>query len=183
MSTTSTQERLTGLTLDERWYELNFDLRLSSRYHTERRRFFRRLHTVVAGLSALFGSATVAVLLTDMPGGKQVAVVLSLMVAIGAATDAVIGFSRKAEDYGDLARRFIELERRFLLSEPSEVTYLELLSERRLIEADEPPALPALVTRCHRELARHDGHKDGDAGMPAAQGFVKRNLAQVLPLA
>lgn len=181
MAEQSTQERLTGCTLDERWYQLAFDLRLSGRYHTARRRFFDMLHTSVAACSAVLGSATVVALLADIPGGKTLAIVFSLAVAVGAAIDSVIGFSRKAAEYGDLARRFIDLERKFLAAEPSEAAYIELLSDRRALEAAEPPAMSALVTRCHREIARHDGHRDGDAGMPAAQGFFERHFAHVLP--
>jgi len=182
MSQVSPQQRLTGLTLDQRWLALSFDLRLSSLYHTERKRFFNRLHTCLAAMSAVFGSATVAALLIDdMPQGKHLAIAFSFVVAVGAALDSAIGFARRANDYGDLARRFIDLERAFIAAEASEEAYARLLADRRAIEADEPPAIRALVKRCHRELAQHDGYQDGENGMPAALGFWRRHFAQVLP--
>lgn len=180
--TTSTQERLTGLTLDQRWHVLNFDLRLSSDYHTERRRFFDRLHNWTTAVSAILGSATVVALLDGSGLGRQIALGCSLPVAIASILDTTIGFAGKAAKHSDLARRFIELERKFILAQPDETTYAQLLAGRREIEAEEPPALPALVVRCHRELARRDGHKEGDPGMPAPLGFMRRHFAHVLPL-
>jgi hypothetical protein len=167
------------MSLDERWHLLSFDLRLSSRYHAERRRFFDRLHTLVAGFSAVLGSATVVALMTDMSNGKEIAVLLSFLVAVGAAMDSVMGFARKAADYGELARRFIALERAFLAIEPAtEAEYVKLVSERRAIEADEPPSMPLLVRRCHRELMRHDGYP---ADQWPAMTWLARCFAQLVP--
>lgn len=180
MATTCAHERRTGLTLDERWVELCFDIRLSSLYHVERRRFFEHLHTAVASLSAILGSATVVALLADVPQGRQIAIVASGLVAIGAALDSVIGFSSKARTYADLVRRFIDLERAFLTTEPSETAYGDLLATRRAIEADEPPSVPYLVRRCHQELARRDGYKPGEEGYPPQMNWFTRAFANWL---
>lgn len=180
MTEISSHERRTGLTLHERWVELCFDLRLGSRYHVERRRFFEHLHTVVAGLSAILGSAAVVALLTDYAYGKHIAIAASALVAVAAALDSVVGFSSKARSYADLARRFMQLERQFLLAEPSEQIYAELLAQRRAIESDEPPAVPYLVRRCHHELARHDGYEPGEEGYPPAMSWFTRAFAQWL---
>ncbi len=178
MAGPSTQQTLTGLTLDERWHLLCFDLRLSSRYHVERRRYFDRLHTAVAALSAVLGSATVVALMSEMAHGRELAIVLSLAVAAGAAVDSVIGFARRATDHAGLARRFIDLERRFLAATAAESAYVELVAERRAIEADEPPAMPLLVRRCHRELMRHDGY---DESQWPKMSLFQRMCAQLLP--
>ncbi len=175
----SDQERLTGLDLEQRWHVLNFDLRLGSKYHTARLNFFDRCHTVVATLSAFLGSTTAVALLADIPGGKNIAVACSLIVALGAAIDSVIGFTRKARQYGELMRDFILLEIKLIETPCSEVSYISLLKEKRLIEIKEPPGIPALADRCHIELARLDGLKDGDDGMPAPQSWLKRHFAQV----
>jgi len=180
MNELSSHQRRTGLTLDERWLELCFDIRLSSLYHVERRRFFEHLHTAVAGLSALLGSATVVALLSDLPQGKQIAIVASALVAIGSALDSVIGFSSKARAYADLARRFIDLERQLLTTEPDETAYGNVLAQRRAIEADEPPAVPYLVRRCHHEIARRDGYKPGDEGYPPEMNWFTRAFANWL---
>lgn len=178
MTNSSAQQMLTGLTLDERWHLLCFDLRLSSRYHVERRRYFDRLHTAVAALSALLGSATVVALMSEMANGRELAIVLSLAVATGAAADSVIGFARRATDHAGLARRFIDLERRFLAADATEAAYVKLMAERRGIEADEPPAMPLLVRRCHRDLMRHDGYDESE--WPKMNLF-QRMCAQLLP--
>lgn len=176
MSQKSTQEVLTGLTLTERWHELYFDLRLSSRYHTERRRFFARLHHWFAAIAAILGSATFVALLTDAP--KPLTLLLSAIVALGAGLDTVIGFAARAAAYGELARRFIELERQFIAANPDESKYAKILGERRLIEADEPPSMPLLVRRCHRDLMRQDGHPQSEW---PPMGRLPRWFAQVLP--
>lgn len=169
-------EQLSGLSLKERWHVLYFDLRLSSRYHGERRRFFARLHHWSTALAALLGSATFVALLADAPTWSSL--LLSGIVAVTAAVDTAIGFSARANTYGELARRFIELEREFIAATPSEGEYTRLLGARRLIEADEPPALPALVQRCHRDLMRLDGHPE--SAWPRL-GWFGRWFAQVLP--
>lgn len=176
MQQPSTFEKLTGQTLDERWHVLYFDLRLGSRYHTERRRFFLRLHQWFLVLSTVLGSATFVALLAEAP--KALALSLSAVVAFGTGLDAVIGFAARANTHADLARRFIELESSFLKAECNEVEFANLQSLRRAVEADEPPPMPLLIRRCHRELMRHDGHEE--TRWPEMTRF-QRWFAQLLP--
>ncbi len=177
----SVQQRLTGKSLDERWHALSFDLRLSSRYHAERRRFFERSHAGVCALTLMLGLATLAALLMDIENGRQIAIITLLLMAVGAAVDSLLGFVRRAGECARLARRFIELECKFLGAMPTEAAYVEMFVARRKLEAEEPPALPYLVQRCHREIALHDGYEDGEDGVPKPLGFFGRVFAHVLP--
>lgn len=176
-SVTSDLQRVSGSSLPDRWYALDFDLRMSTRYHMVRKRYFDRVHTLISLANAIFGSATIAAVVASY---EEVAVSASLFVALASSIDGVIGFSQRARTHDGLARRFIELECALLESEISEDSYRKNLAARRRLEADEPPAKEWLVRRCHREIALLDGHKDGDDGVPALPAW-KRFLANVFP--
>ena len=74
------------------------------------------------------------------------------------------------------------LDKRQLLlaAEPSEAVSSQLFGHRLAIEADEPPAVPYLVRRCHHELARRDGYEKGEEGYPPEMGWFTRAFAQWL---
>src|SRR5687767_3177724 len=96
--------------LAERWNDLLFGVRRSIRYHTRRRMFFERWARYSQFAGVLFGSATVATVLGDI-GPDWLPAATAAIVALVSAADLVLGFSTKARDYHDLARRFADIEK------------------------------------------------------------------------
>jgi len=161
--------------LDTAWYQLQFAVRRSIRYHQRRRGFFERLDKLGNVLAVLFASVVIVGALAAH--STVLVVVASLLVTVVATVNLGIGSSRKAWLHADLARRFVELERQ-LLATPDTALLRQLQAERVSIEAEEPPILRVLDTLCHNELLRAEGQPEGRAHV----GFWQRTLAQVFDL-
>lgn len=102
----------------------------------------------------------------------------ALGVSLANTLDLVVGTSRKARTYNNLARRFIEIERQMtLVAEPSEDDVRHFQAKRLDIEADEPPILRNLDTLCHNELVRASGY-----GKTYPLGFFQKWLANFTDL-
>lgn len=163
--------------------DLLFGVRRSIRYHSRRRGFYERFHAVVLFLAVVFGSATLGAFGGALGEGLPLWIKLApaVLATVLSAADLVIGSMRKAWQHADLARRFIDLERRLMASSatPDEALVTELTSERLAIEVDEPPVLRVLDTLCHNELLRAMGYP------PDRQirvGFWQRACAQFFDL-
>lgn len=142
--------------VEQRWNDLLFGVRRSVRYHNRRRRFCERYHTVTTALSVLSGAATVVMILQEI--GPLAPSITAALVTILATFDLVVGTTTKAREHAELARRFIELEKKMITSAPDEERLKAFTAERLDIEADEPPPLHILNTICHNELARALGY-------------------------
>lgn len=153
-------------TVTER-HNLLFDVRRSIRYHNRRRAFFDRLSLSNSAVSLIAGSAVVASILGD----KTVAAAVAGFVVTAFSTlDLVVGTAQKARLHADLARRFIDLEKRLVRATDTGAAELLALKEERLtIEADEPPVLRVLDVLCYNEQAK-------------AMGYDKKYMARVGPL-
>jgi hypothetical protein len=139
--------------------------------------FFDHLGIFKNGLTVICGSAAVATLFGALGSGatKIAPVILSTVVALVSTIDLVIGSAKASRLHNDLARRFVELERKTVLAgDMDEKTLREFTAERLKIEAEEPPVMRVLDTLCHNELAESMGcGKD----QLYAVGFFQRRLA------
>jgi hypothetical protein len=141
--------------------ELNnllFGVRRSIRYHNHRRRFFDGLDKFTKILAAVAGSAAVA---TALGNHTTVTVILAATIAVFSAVDLIIGSGPAARLHSDLAKRFAELEATIVrLGSPKPEKIRELVADRLIIEADEPPILRVLDSVVYNELCKALGYKE-----------------------
>ena len=139
--------------------DLLFGVRRSIRYHSRRRQFYDRVHTIAATLTALSGSATIASVLGSF--GQPWTILFAVIVAVSSAIDLVFGTDRASRMHDDLARKFLDLEKSIIITGNTKHITEEILAEftaRRLdIEMNEPPVLKVLDSICHNELLRAMG--------------------------
>ncbi len=157
-----------------KYHEVLYRLRLSVRYHQRRVRFFDAWDLWAKGLSVMAGTAAFAALWKD---SSQPYAALWFMAGITGLTtiSLVFGFSSKARLHSDLARKYLELESTVVTNiTPTEQFLADVNGKVRVIEAQEPPPLGALITICQNELARQEGHEDHIVPVP----FYQRWLAQ-----
>ena len=141
-------------TVREEHWKLLFDIRRSVRYHTRRRRFYEGRNRLTNALAGILGSAAVVVFLSQIAEEQRyLMAVFSSVVAIAAIIDLVTSTTVMARLHSDLARKFIELERKLVLMKaPAEDALIEVQSSRLQIEAEEPPIYRILDILCHNEL-------------------------------
>ena len=148
------------MSVKEEHRSLLFSIRRSIRYHNRRRMFFDRLNIVSNALSVIFGSTTFFALLPAIEL-QCLAIGAAAMVTIISTINMVVGSVRAARLHSDLARRFIELEKKLVADgAPNKKLLSDITQERLDIEADEPPALIVLDAICHNELMRSMGYKE-----------------------
>ena len=149
-----------------------YRLRLSVRYHQRRVRFFDAWDLWAKGLSVMAGTAAFATLWKD---NSQPEAALWFMAGITALTtiSLVFGFSSKARLHSDLVRKYLELESAVVINiTPTEQFLADIEGKVRLIEAQEPPTLGALVTICQNELARQEGREEYIVKVPLYQRWL-----------
>lgn len=160
------------------WYHLLFGVRRSVRYHNRRRRFFDNLNRWKTALALLSGSAAMVTILAKMDPALPLAA--SAFVTVVSTLDLVLGTTTKARLHADLARRFLDLERKMtLLQEPSVEDLRTSTADRLLIEADEPPIMRVVDILCHNELLLAMGHDPREC---CAVPWYKRLLAPVISM-
>lgn len=146
--------------MDEQYQRL-FNVRRSIRYHSRRRMFFDRWHTITSATGVIFGSATFFALLSQ--ADLIYAQCAALVVTIMATLDLVVGTSQSARLHEDLGRKFIALERQIVMTRPVTQDALDSFSAAQLeIEAKEPPILRVLNCLCFNEQARAEGQPPGE---------------------
>lgn len=158
--------------LDHVKYQLLFDVRRSIRYHDRRRMFYERLHHITGFVTILMAGSV----LFDL--GENVnrtwwLVTLSIFAAILAATDMVIGYSRRASLHTTLRGKFADLEIDMLAGSIEDDAWQEHYRKRLIIEKDEPAVYKVLDLLCHNELLLADGHLHKDK---ESSDFVEINL-------
>lgn len=147
--------------IEKESHDLLFGVRRSVRYHNRRRMFFDRIHKITVSLSLIFGSATVAVALSKI--GSPWVSICAALVSVFAAIDLVFDAPQYARSHNDLARRFIDLERKIVILPALTEENIRYFTSKRLeIEADEPPVLRILNILCHNELMKAMGYPDKD---------------------
>ena len=149
--------------LEQQYDDLLFGVRRSIRYHRRRQGFFESCHTWTMAIMVLSGSATIAVFASSLNNAWPMWMQLtpSVLVTVFATFDLVIGFTRRALLYADLARRFGDLEQRMEAerTNPTDEALGKLTVQRLGIEMAEPPVLRVLDTICHNDLMRAMGYK------------------------
>lgn len=141
-------------------HEVSYRLRLSIRYHQRRTRFFDLWDKWIKALVVLASTSAFATL-TIEAAGTSIAKWTSAVIAAMSALSLVFAFSEKARIHANLTRRYSELEAELAAMRASRKGSLADIDRRiRLIEADEPPSLGALVVLCQNEIALQEGHEN-----------------------
>ena len=135
--------------------KLLFNVRASVRYHFRRQRFFDNVNTVMLTVAALAGFATTVGVISEM---YAVARWTSVVTGAVSAMQLVFGPGRAARSHSDLAREFIQLERRVVSAGATELQNLR--DERLRIESGEPPHYRTLNLICHNEVVRATGESE-----------------------
>jgi len=162
---------------EQELYDLLFGVRRSIRYHNHRRRFFDGLDKFTKILSAVFGSAAVA---TALSGHHVVTGVFAFIIAFFSAIDLVIAAGPSARLHADLAKRFAELEATIVrLDSPTPQKVRELVADRLMIEADEPPILRVLDSVVYNELCKALGYEQCDM---VKIGWLQSLMSQLVDL-
>ena len=143
--------------LNEKWEDLLWHVRRSTRYHMRRVRFFDLWHTWTNVLGVLFGSATVVTLLGKL--GEEWAIFAGLIITFLFTIDLLVGTARMSRLHNDLAKKFIDLEREIeLVLQPEEIKLREFRGSILNIEKEEPPILRALNDICQNEMVLAIGY-------------------------
>lgn len=145
---------------DDPYYVIAFGVHKSRRYHMKMWSFFQRLSDLVLGLNAILGAGAFIALL----GGKDGVIVKVLIgtVAVGSALDNVLGFATKAKLHADLCRKFTELASKMAIWDATEENYRKAVSERIMIEKDEPPVHRLVDIDARNEELRSRGNPAED---------------------
>jgi uncharacterized membrane protein YuzA (DUF378 family) len=142
--------------LEERWYELDFAVSRSLRYHAKRRRFFETCLQIVRVIIAVAGAGTVAAVFGE---SAKITITFGIIVGIAASIDLVFEFARRTMTYDHLYRCFADLYAEIAESDQnSEAQYKKMLSKRRLIEREEPTAYDVLSVVVSNEVLESRGY-------------------------
>ena len=164
--------------LDDRTYNLLFDVRRSVRYHNHRRAFYERWNAVTVTVALAGGSGAAAAFLSSSP--PLAAALASAAVALAAALDIAAGTARSGNHHAELARRFIWLEQRFAHDRNlTDEEHEELTRARLDIEATEPPVLRLLDVICHYELLKALGDEEEPPRIPWWRWWTAGWLSQL----
>lgn len=142
---------------DESWarhFALTYRSRLSMLYHRKRERFFSLCDKWSTALTLVAGSAAFSRFVTEEP----IAIVIGLVVVVASMLKLVLGWSDKARAHALLAQKFIQLDAAMAAAGPTTADQLDSFESQLIaLDADEPPALSALVRLCQNELDRSQG--------------------------
>jgi hypothetical protein len=138
-------------------YQLLLRVRLSARYHQQRRRVFLRRARWAAYFNVAASLGMVAAVLKDAPLWLQVG--LPFAITLFTLADTLFGWTAQAFEHQGLYRRWLEVERWLMgVDLADEGLRREALQRIVAIEADEPPENRAAVDVCDNELLRAEGH-------------------------
>ena len=142
---------------------LLFSIKISSRYHRSRERFWDGWSDIFSIVSVVSGTGAFASVLAELP--SQYALSFSFTVALVQAFQLILVPSKKARRHSDLARQFLNLEQKAIAAEfgVDDKKVAELTTERLAIEAAEPPNKRWLLVHFNNELERAE---HGEAAKP-----------------
>lgn len=146
-----------------------FDVRRSTRYHNRRRLFFDHISKWSDAITAISGSGTIISILSNT-GSQTATTILAAITAIAAVINLVFDTKGNARVHHDFARQFILIEKELIKRNVTEVDLEKLTSQRLDLEAEEPPVLKVLDSRCHNELLKAMGYDK--------KHFLKINVIQ-----
>lgn len=160
------------LNLSDEQYGLLFDIRRSIRYHDRRRAFYEQLHHVTSVLTILLAGSV----LFDIAKQGETAewmTWLSLVAALLATADMVLGYSKRAGLHDQLREKFVMLEIDMVCGPAGEEDKWQDYQKRRLlIEKDEPAIYRVVDGLCRNELLVAEGFSRKDA----SEHFFKCNF-------
>jgi hypothetical protein len=135
-------------------HQILLRVRLSARYHQQRRKVYRRRALVATWLGVIACLVAIAGSLPAAPAWLSFAPVLAVWMFPLAFVSQQAGFDHQA-----LYRRWVEVERWLVGSELSTDEQRRGAMQRIVaIEADEPPENRFAVDLCDNELLRAEGH-------------------------
>lgn len=143
--------------LEGRWYQLDFAVGRSLRYHAKRRAFFEHCNHWTRAISAIAGFGTVAMVIQ---GFHWATITAGTIVGIATALDLVFDYSKRTMAYDDLYRRFADLGIKISDTSHTAENYRQLVTERRKIEKEEPTVMIVLDAVCHNEERKSRGFDD-----------------------
>lgn len=146
------------LNISHEQYGLLFDVRRSVRYHDRRKAFYEQLHHFTSFLTILMAGSVLFELAKsgESPWWLNT---ISVIAAVFAALDMVIGYSKHASLHSSLRERFALLEIDMVSGDAEEKTWSAYQRERLMIEKDEPPLYKVLDNLCRNELLEAEGFK------------------------
>lgn len=140
------------------FYQLDFAVNRSLRYHSLRRGFFEGLHNFAMFLTTISGSGAVVSAFADAGLGTKV---FGVILAVAAGLDRAFDFSGKARLHSSLYQRFSDLAAKLDGAEKvSQADIYEWRAERRRIEKDEPAVMPVLDITCRNAEFVSRGQRD-----------------------
>lgn len=162
------------LNLSDEQYGLLFDVRRSIRYHDRRRAFYELCHHVTSLLTILMAGSV----LFDLAKSGETAWWLqffSILAALFATLDMVIGYSKRAGSHSSLRERFANLEIDMISGTMEDIVWSKYQRDRLLIEKDEPAIYKVLDLLCRNELLEAEGilKKDTPEQFFAASGWQR----------
>lgn len=165
--------------LDNDNYNLLFSIRRSVRYHIHRRRFYEAWNRITI-LVALIGGSSSVVTTIGSYGPEYMRLLLPIVVSIVAAFDLAVGSTTKlAGNHGELAQRFIELEKVYSKGKNlTESEFEDAVNQRLRIEASEPTPLRLLDAMCHYEILKSYGDKKDHPKIPWYRRIMVHLLSQ-----
>ena len=162
--------------LEGRWRDLLFGLRVSQRYHERRWQFFLSCNQMVSFV-AVFASTTGAIALLFLDWSW--AWVLVVAVAAVGLADLIYGSARKAGQHAVLKREFVLLERQMILLDCSEEALKKMVAARLVVEANEPPIKRNLAKMAHNDVLRSMGYGPKEK---LSISWIKRQLAHIVDI-
>jgi hypothetical protein len=145
--------------MDSEQQDVYLAVHRSVRYHERRRAWFVKLHRITSALTVLMSGTVLLMINNTMPSNTFINII-SVIAAIFAAGDVLIGFSNKAEKHQGLKRKFNALEQKMVEGDNKRQTWLKHASERIQIERDETSIYRALDVLCHNETSKAFGLDD-----------------------
>lgn len=138
-------------------YQLLLRVRLSARYHQQRRRIFLKRARIAAYLNIAFSLGMVVAVLKTAPTAVQIA--LPFGITLFTLADTLFGWTSQGFEHQSLYRRWLEVEKWLLgIDLNDESKRREAMQRIVAIKADEPPENRAAVDSCDNELLRAEGH-------------------------
>lgn len=138
-------------------YELIFTVRKAIRYHSRRRQFYKRMHTLFNRLMTLGCLAIPAIIAGNI--GQNWKFGFACMIAVLCVIDRGAGIDDFYKKHDDLIRKFSELEKAMIKRPHYDYdSLMEFMSWKLDLELRAPIKLTILDHICHNEMCRAMGY-------------------------
>lgn len=146
--------------LEQSLWLIKWNVGLGIRYHMLMQGYYEKLGTFVTVIGLLFSSAAGVSMVYDYPFFAKI---LTLIVVLLQAIELAVNTKSKAFIHQALRIRYLRLNEEldgkpFLTNEERKGFKSKLVS----IEIDEPIIKDYVLTKCHKDMARFFGTKEGD---------------------